>query len=87
MKIYVISLTVGILAGLLYGVLNVRSPAPPVAALMGLLGMLIGEQIVPYSKKIIVNSGLHAPQLAAQDTEHCPVSDNATVSDNSTKNR
>jgi len=37
MKIYVLSLSVGLLVGVIYGVLNVRSPAPPVIALVGLL--------------------------------------------------
>ena len=50
---YLISLGAGILAGLLYGLLNVRSPAPPAIALIGLLGMLIGEQIVPVAKRLI----------------------------------
>ena len=44
---YLISLGAGILAGILYGLLNVRSPAPPVIALVGLLGILAGEQIPP----------------------------------------
>jgi len=48
-----ISLGAGILAGLLYGLINVRSPAPPAIALVGLLGMLIGEQIVPVAKRLI----------------------------------
>jgi XapX domain-containing protein len=48
-KLYLISLGVGILVGIIYALLQVRSPAPPVIALMGLLGMLIGEQIVPTS--------------------------------------
>lgn len=47
MKLYLVSLAVGLAVGLIYGLLNVRSPAPPVIALIGLLGMLIGEQIVP----------------------------------------
>jgi XapX domain-containing protein len=44
-KTYLISLGVGVLVGVIYALLNVRSPAPPVVALIGLLGMLIGEQI------------------------------------------
>jgi XapX domain-containing protein len=44
MKPYLVSLAVGILAGSIYALLRVRSPAPPVIALVGLLGMLIGEQ-------------------------------------------
>ncbi|HCN98099.1 MAG TPA: XapX domain-containing protein [Leclercia sp.] len=39
-----ISLAAGVLIGLLYALLKVRSPAPPALALIGLLGMLAGEQ-------------------------------------------
>lgn len=53
MKLYVISLAVGILVGIIYALLQVRSPAPPVIALIGLLGMLVGEQIVPTAKRLI----------------------------------
>jgi XapX domain-containing protein len=42
---YVISLGAGLLVGIVYAMLKVRSPAPPVIALTGLLGILIGEQI------------------------------------------
>ncbi|KQQ49138.1 hypothetical protein ASF69_21590 [Rhizobium sp. Leaf311] len=52
MKIYLLSLAVGLLVGIIYGLLNVRSPAPPVIALVGLLGILVGEQIVPLAKTI-----------------------------------
>lgn len=50
MKPYLISLAVGVLVGVVYNLLNVRSPAPPVIAILGLLGMLIGEQIIPVGK-------------------------------------
>ncbi len=43
---YAVSLAVGAGVGVLYGVLNVRSPAPPIVALIGLLGMVIGETAV-----------------------------------------
>lgn len=46
MKVYVISLAAGVLIGVIYGLLNVRSPAPPYVALLGLLGILLGEQAV-----------------------------------------
>jgi XapX domain-containing protein len=42
----VLSLLVGCGVGVIYGVVNVRSPAPPVVALLGLLGMVIGEEAV-----------------------------------------
>lgn len=64
MKIYIISLVVGILAGLLYGVLQVRSPAPPVAALIGLLGMLIGEQMIPFGKQLVADNPFSAEKIA-----------------------
>jgi len=50
MKVYLISLAVGVLVGIIYALLHVRSPAPPVVALVGLLGILIGEQIPPVVK-------------------------------------
>ncbi|CAN7718700.1 XapX domain-containing protein [Rhizobium sp. LjRoot258] len=50
MKVYVLSLGAGLLVGVIYSLLNVRSPAPPVVALIGLLGILVGEQLVPLAK-------------------------------------
>ena len=54
MKLYLISLGVGILVGVIYSLLNVRSPAPPLIALVGLAGMLVGEQIIPVGKHMLV---------------------------------
>jgi XapX domain-containing protein len=53
MKIYIISLGAGLLVGVIYGLLHVRSPAPPVIALVGLLGILIGEQVVPLAQRVL----------------------------------
>lgn len=63
---YLISLGAGVLAGVLYGLLNVRSPAPPAIALVGLLGMLIGEQIVPVAKRVIDGAPLSAAWFASE---------------------
>ncbi len=52
MKMYIVSLAVGLLVGLIYGFLNVRSPAPPVIALVGLLGILVGEQLPPLLRQL-----------------------------------
>lgn len=52
MKVYLLSLGAGVLVGIVYSLLNVRSPAPPVVALVGLLGILVGEQILPLAKSI-----------------------------------
>jgi len=53
MKLYLVSLGVGVLVGIIYGGLGVRSPAPPAVALIGLLGMLVGEQVVPPVKRLL----------------------------------
>jgi XapX domain-containing protein len=50
MKAYIASLALGLLVGAIYALLNVRSPAPPVVALVGLLGILLGEHIPPLFK-------------------------------------
>jgi len=63
---YLISLGAGILAGLLYGLINVRSPAPPAIALIGLLGMLVGEQIVPVAKRLIDGQPITAGWFASE---------------------
>ena len=67
MKVYVLSLAVGLLVGVIYGVLNVRSPAPPVVALIGLLGILLGEQLVPLAKRLVSSE----PVSAAWVRETC----------------
>jgi XapX domain-containing protein len=51
MKPYLVSLAIGLLVGIIYALFNVRSPAPPVIALVGLLGILLGEQIPPLVKQ------------------------------------
>jgi XapX domain-containing protein len=53
MKMYVLSAAAGLLVGVIYSLLHVRSPAPPVIALVGLLGILIGEQLVPLAKRLV----------------------------------
>ena len=52
MKVYLISLGVGVLVGVFYALLNVRSPAPPIVALVGLLGILIGEQVPTLARQV-----------------------------------
>jgi len=54
MKALFISFAVGMAVGIVYGVIRVKSPAPPIVALLGLLGMVLGEQAGGwlYTKKI-----------------------------------
>lgn len=58
-KPYLVSLAAGILVGAIYALMRVRSPAPPVVALAGLLGILIGEQGVGMARAML------APPAAA----------------------
>ena len=44
MKGLLISFVVGLLVGVAYGLIRVKSAAPPIIALIGLLGMVLGEQ-------------------------------------------
>ncbi|PZR93200.1 MAG: XapX domain-containing protein [Stutzerimonas stutzeri] len=70
MKIYLISLGAGLLVGIVYSLLNVRSPAPPVIALVGLFGILAGEQIVPIAKRIVAGERISASWLKRECGEH-----------------
>ena len=45
MKVLFLSFVVGLGVGALYGLIRVKSPAPPIVALVGLLGMVLGEQL------------------------------------------
>jgi XapX domain-containing protein len=70
MKAYLVSLGVGLFVGIVYGLLKVRSPAPPVIALVGLLGMLAGEQLVPVARSLMLAhlAGWHADYSAHERT-------------------
>jgi XapX domain-containing protein len=60
MKVYLLSLGAGLLVGVIYALLGVKSPAPPVIALLGLLGILAGEQAVPLAKRLIHGTSVYA---------------------------
>jgi len=53
MKPYIASLALGLLVGVIYALFDVRSPAPPIIALVGLLGILVGEQIPPLIRQTL----------------------------------
>ncbi|KAF1008795.1 MAG: hypothetical protein GAK32_02002 [Pseudomonas fluorescens] len=50
---YLISLAIGLLVGVIYGALDFRSPAPPAIALVGLMGMLLGEKLWPMGRTLL----------------------------------
>ena len=47
---YLVSLLMGLAVGAAYGLVQVRSPAPPLIALVGLFGMVLGEQAIDMAK-------------------------------------
>jgi XapX domain-containing protein len=63
MRLYIVSLAAGLLVGIIYALLQVRSPAPPAIALIGLLGMLAGEQVVPIAKRMLTGQPVTAAWL------------------------
>ena len=48
---YLFSLVMGLAVWAAYGLVRVRSPAPPLIALIGLLGMVLGEQVIEMAKR------------------------------------
>lgn len=69
MKAMIISFVVGLAVGVVYALLRVKSPAPPLVALVGLLGMVWGEQVVArFLVKWQVSNTLNASR-AAQPSE------------------
>jgi XapX domain-containing protein len=70
MKTYLFSLGAGLLVGVVYSLLQVRSPAPPVIALVGLLGILLGEQVVPVARRILAGEPLTLSLLGEQSGHH-----------------
>ncbi|MFQ8717989.1 MAG: DUF1427 family protein [Enterobacter hormaechei] len=63
-----ISLAAGVLIGLMYAVLKVRSPAPPALALIGLLGCWRGtgdaSSFIPRQSRGRAGDGSHVQHLS-----------------------
>jgi len=70
MRIYLVSLGAGVLVGLIYSLLGVRSPAPPLVALVGLLGILVGEQVIPIGRQMLAGTSLAAAWKQSNCTSH-----------------
>jgi XapX domain-containing protein len=51
---YLVSLFMGLAVGAAYGLVQVRSPAPPMIALVGLFGMVLGQQAIDTAKRHFV---------------------------------
>ena len=70
MRMYAVSLATGVLVGIIYGLLDVRSPAPPVVALVGLFGILLGEQVVPMAKRLTAGQPIHLGWVKSHCVPH-----------------
>ncbi|MGH8208209.1 MAG: XapX domain-containing protein [Steroidobacteraceae bacterium] len=70
MKMYLASLAVGLLVGTIYGLLHIRSPAPPVIALIGLLGILAGEQLPSLVRHALTRQGAASTWFDRQVKPH-----------------
>ncbi|MCA8274636.1 XapX domain-containing protein [Burkholderia sp. AU30280] len=70
MKPYISSLLAGILAGAVYYLIGVQSPAPPTIALVGLLGILAGEQILPVARRMLAGIHLRTAWSEAKCSQH-----------------
>ncbi|WP_299368645.1 DUF1427 family protein [uncultured Tateyamaria sp.] len=68
---YLMSLAAGIGIGVIYGLIAVRSPAPPIIALLGLLGMLAGEAAVQWLRghSDVVAHALHLKSFAVTEAD------------------
>ncbi len=56
--------------GVIYSLLHVRSPAPPVVALLGLFGILVGEQIIPVARHLLNGDSLRTAIGLADCSRH-----------------
>lgn len=65
MRSYFLSFAAGLLIGCIYSLIKVRSPAPPLIALVGLLGILLGEQGMPLIKQLFVKDSVTTSQASA----------------------
>jgi XapX domain-containing protein len=70
MKVYLVALGAGTLVGIIYGLLNVRSPAAPVVALVGLLGVLLGEQVIPEAKRVLDGEPINLGWIKSECVPH-----------------
>jgi XapX domain-containing protein len=81
MRSYLASLILGVAVGVVYGLVKVRSPAPPAIALLGLLGMLAGEQAVSLVGSHLFKSSVQLG-AASGDRSEAAISDDVRGAEN-----
>jgi XapX domain-containing protein len=70
MRSYLVSFAAGLLVGCIYSLIKVRSPAPPLIALIGLLGIVLGEQGPPLIKQFFIKESTKTGQASDQVDTH-----------------
>jgi len=70
MRMYVVALAAGILVGVFCGCIGVRSPAPPVVALVGLFGILLGERVVRLTKRLLAGHRIDVTWVKSDCVPH-----------------
>jgi len=65
-----ISLGAGIMVGVIYSLVKIPSPAPPLFALLGLFGILLGSQIIPTVTKHVAATPAQAVRRFAASQQH-----------------
>jgi XapX domain-containing protein len=70
MRMYGVALIAGVVVGIFYGCIGVRSPAPPVVALIGLFGILLGEQVVPLTRHWLAGRRIDVTWLRSDCVPH-----------------
>src|ERR1700757_1110069 len=70
MKASLLSFPAGLVVGVVYSLLGVRSPAPPVVALVGLLGILLGEQVVPVAGLLLAREPAKLSTIGSNCARH-----------------
>lgn len=82
MNDYLVSLVMGLAVGVGYGLVHVRSPAPPLIALVGLLGIVLGEQAVGLAKRHLtpIQSSMREEPIIDVLTDKRPRPEESTIS-------
>jgi XapX domain-containing protein len=70
MRMYIAALAAGVVVGVIYSLLGVRSPAPPVVALVGLFGILLGEQALPALKRVVARERISVEWIKSDCAPH-----------------
>jgi XapX domain-containing protein len=69
---YAVSLFMGVVVGVAYGLVQVRSPAPPLIALVGLLGMVMGQQGVDMVRRQLAPPAHTSTQRVTDNVNDLP---------------